>query len=286
MLFKLWHDGKKANDGQSNPFKWDWSNANYNVGLGFGGSGTTVWGSVGWGNDYGIAVGYNSQQGWGAGMNQNGSTSMYYPGYESKINQRIEQVTEQAVTQAQEGWNYSAFECASIASMAILVDDATVIGAVDDVLIPFVWLGAAGTFVYQNQDLIADKTRDIADAVRRNLTYSYAVYTKVHPSGKVYVGRTSGFGTPDQVVRRRDIGHKYNAEGYGPATVHSSLVSVGPSPDYRYALRGREQQVLDYYGGVGSPMVGNRIRAVSIYNPLGYIYWGASNQYFGLLMPY
>ena len=100
LLFKWWHDGKKANDGEPNPTKWDYSNANYTVGLGFGGQGTTVWGSGGWNNDYGVAVGYNSQQGWGAGMNQNGSTSMYYPSYENRVNNAIEQGVNNAFNNA------------------------------------------------------------------------------------------------------------------------------------------------------------------------------------------
>ena len=115
--------------------------------------------------------------------------------------------------------------------------------------------------------------------------YSYVVYTKTNAAGSVYVGRTSGFGTPEEVVRRRDAGHHMNAFGYGPAVVNSALVNVGSLQGYP-AIRGREQQVIDFYGGVGSPMVGNSIRGVSQYNPLGPIYWGASNLMFGPLMPY
>jgi hypothetical protein len=74
-----------------------------------------------------------------------------------------------------------------------------------------------------------------------------------------------------------------NSLGYGPAVVHSSLMNVGSMQGYA-AIRGREQQVLDLYGGVGD--TGNSIRAVSPYNPFGLIYWEASNMSFGPLMPY
>ena len=125
-----------------------------------------------------------------------------------------------------------------------------------------------------------------ADTRQEPQNYSYVVYTKTNTvTGQVYVGRTSGFGTPDEVVRRRDASHHMNALGYGPAVVHSSLVNVGSLQGYP-AIRGREQQVIDSYGGIGSVLVGNRIRAVSPYNPLGPVYWGASNLMFGPLMPY
>lgn len=52
------------------------------------------------------------------------------------------------------------------------------------------------------------------------------------------------------------------------------------------AIRGREQQLIDSLGGVGSPNVGNAIRGVSRFNPLGRIYHGASDAYFGPLAPY
>lgn len=39
----------------------------------------------------------------------------------------------------------------------------------------------------------------------------------------------------------------------------------------RDAIRGREQQLIDFYGGIGSPMVGNFIRGVSRSNRRGII---------------
>lgn len=52
------------------------------------------------------------------------------------------------------------------------------------------------------------------------------------------------------------------------------------------AIRGREQQLMDYYGGVGSPKLGNSIRGVSKYNPAGRFYHYESNRRFGNLAPY
>ncbi|MGD1318731.1 hypothetical protein [Chryseobacterium sp. 2R14A] len=52
------------------------------------------------------------------------------------------------------------------------------------------------------------------------------------------------------------------------------------------AIRGREQQLIDYYGGVDSPRVGNSIRGVSKINPYGRAYHSMSNAYFGPLSPF
>ena len=51
-------------------------------------------------------------------------------------------------------------------------------------------------------------------------------------------------------------------------------------------MRGREQQLTDYYGGVGSPFVDNKWRGVSQYNLNGYRYWKSSNSNFGPLAPF
>ena len=123
------------------------------------------------------------------------------------------------------------------------------------------------------------------DTRQEPMDYSYVVYIKHNPTGMVYVGRTSGFGTPNEVLRRRDASHSYNALGFGPAVLHSALVNVGSLQGYP-AMRGREQQVIDSYGGIGSPLVANKIRGVSQYNPLGFGFWHASNLYFGPLAPF
>ena len=56
-------------------------------------------------------------------------------------------------------------------------------------------------------------------------------------------------------------------------------------PGGYFAIRGREQQLIDFYGGVRSPGLANLIRGVSPINPLGRAYHNASNAYFGPLSP-
>ena len=94
--------------------------------------------------------------------------------------------------------------------------------------------------------------------------YSYVIYTKFNPVTKqIYIGRSAGAGTPEQVAKRRDYQHTdLNKAGFGKAIVHSALVNVGGAIGYP-AMRGREQQVIDSYGGVGDPLVANKIRGGS-----------------------
>ena len=54
----------------------------------------------------------------------------------------------------------------------------------------------------------------------------------------------------------------------------------------KIAIRGREQQLIDFYGGVGSRRVANVIRGVSKYNPAGRVYHETSNLLFGNIAPY
>ena len=65
-----------------------------------------------------------------------------------------------------------------------------------------------------------------------------------------------------------------------------SLRLVLGGSDAYAAIRGREQQMIDYFGGVGSENVGNRIRGVSKTNPWGRTYHTKSNQMFGQLHQY
>jgi len=110
----------------------------------------------------------------------------------------------------------------------------------------------------------------------------YVTYILHHPNGQVYLGRASGFGTPYQVMMRRYSGHERRKDGFANPTLdryaHGQLG--------RHAIRGREQQLIDYFGGLGHPKVGNAIRGVSQYNPMGRYYHTMSNQYFGNIAPY
>ena len=106
---------------------------------------------------------------------------------------------------------------------------------------------------------------------------TYQTYTKTNPkTGEVYTGRTSGTGTPQQNIDRRDAGHHMNKKGFGPAVPDKSSSSYG-------AIRGREQQLIQANGGAKSMggTSGNAINGVSPKNPKGPGYRYDSYKAFG-----
>jgi RHS repeat-associated protein len=115
----------------------------------------------------------------------------------------------------------------------------------------------------------------------------YATYIKTNPiTGKVYSGRTSivvGGEAPIReaalaAIARRDVGHEMSKSGFGPAILDRASESGNP-------IRGREQQLIDYYGGaqIAGGTSGNRINSISEYNILGPIYMMEANAAFGPL---
>ncbi len=118
----------------------------------------------------------------------------------------------------------------------------------------------------------------VYDATQR----TFVTYTMRNAAGKTYVGRTSGYGDPYSIMMNRASGHHMKAFGYGNPVLDRAVQGYQGYP----AIRGREQQLIDFHGGVGSPVVGNSIRGVSRFNPAYPIYHGASNLYFGPLAPY
>ena len=97
------------------------------------------------------------------------------------------------------------------------------------------------------------------------------------------IGRASGYSSPYQIMMRRYSGHHMRVYGYSNPTLDRAVQGIYGYP----AIRGREQQLIDFYGGVGSPYVGNKIRGVSSTDLIGgRFYHGMSNLYFGPLSPY
>lgn len=108
---------------------------------------------------------------------------------------------------------------------------------------------------------------------------TYQTYTKTNAkTGEVYSGRTSGTGTPLQNVARRDRGHQKNSEGFGEAGLDKS--SSKPN-----AIRGREQQLIEYHGGARSQggRSGNHLNGISGRNRRGKRYLAAASEEFGTL---
>jgi len=107
---------------------------------------------------------------------------------------------------------------------------------------------------------------------------SHVTYTKVGPNGEAYSGRSSGPSTMtlEQIVSRRDAGHRMNDQGFGAAV-------LDPSSPNRAAIRGREQQLFGANGGAQSEggTSGNAINGISPRNPRREAYLNAADQEFG-----
>lgn len=110
----------------------------------------------------------------------------------------------------------------------------------------------------------------------------YITYTRQNPkTGQWYCGQTSGTGTVPQIMKNLDQSdrhRRYTREGFGPFEVDQVSSS-------KEAIRGREQQLIDFYGGAQS--VGgtarNEINSVSDFNLRGLIYNPAATEKFGNL---
>jgi hypothetical protein len=128
--------------------------------------------------------------------------------------------------------------------------------------------------------------------------FRYVTYLKHNSwTGEIYAGRSSGFGSEQDIVARRDADHHIKDIDYGPASPDKSTIANLPvalrhfDPSYQ-AIRGREQQLIDSNGGAWSDVgrrntnSGNKIRGVAKDNPMGRIYHIASSAAFGEIHGY
>ncbi|MFC7531845.1 polymorphic toxin-type HINT domain-containing protein [Actinoplanes sp. GCM10030250] len=119
----------------------------------------------------------------------------------------------------------------------------------------------------------------------------YVTYTKVHPvTGKIYSGRTRGYGDPNDIVAAREAGHHMNDEGFGPAVLDKWMEATLPVADRHsdlayQAMRGREQNLIDHFGGARSMggTSGNSINGIAEDNKLRHVYMNAARRVYGLL---
>ncbi len=107
---------------------------------------------------------------------------------------------------------------------------------------------------------------------------TWQTYIKRHPNLQPYSGRTSGTGTPEQNLLRRDANHQMNEKGFGEAELDKS----SSNPD---AIRGREQQLIDANGKAQSESgtSSNAIRGVAKDNPNAAVYQQAAEEEFGII---
>ena len=148
---------------------------------------------------------------------------------------------------------------------------------------PLKYVDPTGHVSYDCQDndgtFLDDRQEDAMGGPNSALVKTYQTYTKVNTTtGQVYSGRTSGYGSAIDNVAHRDTYHHMNAQGYEPAVLDKS------SSSYE-AIRGREQMLIDYYGGAQSigGSSGNAINGIGANNTKGSIYMNAAIGEFGII---
>jgi RHS repeat-associated protein len=180
-------------------------------------------------------------------------------------------------------YNNSSFVYATEASSLLLADDLTGWGVFDDPAIPIIFASASIVWVDYNRDAIAGSIAQTYDDVKTEFDpsgFKYVTYTKTRFDGKVYVGRSSGYESPDQIVRNRDAQH--HVQGYGPAVL-STVLPATIIGGYRsrlldqsyWATRGAEQFQIEKYRQQG--ISGNGINGISPNSKFvnKYLYWGS-----------
>lgn len=231
-----------------------------------------------------IINGQMQTNGVGSGVQANSNEPPDEPPINKPFNYVTKKVTYkieyQTTTETSRSW--SGMKYASGAALALVADDVTVVGAVDDVAIPFIFLGALAYDVFSSPKTVTITRPVVVPVVTITKTPAplhYVTYTKYNPkTGKTYVGRTSGYGDPATLVKMRDYGHKdKDALGYLPAVLDRAVPATLPhevrwsDPAYQ-AIRGREQLYIDHLWGPNSAKCGNSINGIWDKNPLRNIY--------------
>jgi len=154
--------------------------------------------------------------------------------------------------------DWSAYEAASW-SLWALADDESGVGVIADVVIPAAYAYATYQVILANKKLIVDATSSAINTVENyinNNSFKYITYTKTNAEGLVYVGRSSGWGTPQQIASTRDNGH--HMKGFGPAQVSMYLNATIPGGYWTrhgdtsyFAIRASEQMQIETYRRAG-----------------------------------
>jgi RHS repeat-associated protein len=154
--------------------------------------------------------------------------------------------------------------------------------------VPWKWVGYAGVAIVGGIVLAVTssktvtKTRTVPRTVtrtrRRKMPLTYITYTLHNPAtGEIYSGRSSGYGTPQQILAARYSSHHMRLKGFVDPQLDRTAITTIPyarrhtDPNYQ-AIRGREQMVIDAFGGSwsavgrGNTRSGNPTRGIGLTN--------------------
>ncbi|MDR7123088.1 hypothetical protein [Rheinheimera soli] len=195
----------------------------------------------------------------------------------SDLNKQSNQAFEDALSEgtvSEYVQESSLFSSGSFAAIGLAGEGSILggLGAYGDWFVAGMRSAAGGAGLTALLSLSGDSVQD------KDRQYTYVTYTRINPkTGQVYAGRTGGYGPPDDIVYRRSLGQMHlTAEGFRSPTIDQISTD-------RAAIRGREQQLIDFYGGAQS--VGgtarNLINGVADFNPNRPYYMNAARKAFG-----
>lgn len=179
--------GVLSNHGELNPLQWNYKSAGTYLGMAFGAFGGyaigagminiftfnactpyisagVAAGAVGGGTDWDFTFTWSTAAGGG------GRISNINSNYAISVNEGIDNAR----------WNHSAYQYAAMATTILLADDATVVGAADDVLIPAFYL----YYMFLSDEMIGRRDKQIARlAEKERPGYGYVYQLEVKKDG-------------------------------------------------------------------------------------------------------
>jgi len=125
-------------------------------------------------------------------------------------------------------------------------------------------------------DQVIKKTKALIDEKYKDKIFVLYQKEKILKDGTklIYIGRSSGFGSPTDIVRKRDFGHHMKAKGYGDAVLLQEYTTNSYS-----AIRGSEQALINRYFNLG--IGGNAINGISPNNKNKSVYIESAVEAFG-----
>ena len=239
-------------------------------------------------SDYAYNSPYNLQENkFGLGVELEGKElSEFFKGFNNALREDIIPFSQSA-NRSFESNNYSLGKSAGHIGAAIFGVAEIIVGGTGDAGAAVGTVGSAGLATPVTAPLAIGATALIGHGLSvvgkavSNLNSSgektHQTYTKPDKNGgKPYSGKTSGTGTPEENIAKRDQGHHMDKKGFGKAVLDKSSKSSD-------AIRGREQNLIDNNGGSKSTggTSGNQNNSIGPKNKNAEKYKQAAEKEFG-----
>ncbi len=167
-----------------------------------------------------------------------------------------------------ENWDFSAFKTAGLSTGALVADDLTGIGVADDIVIPVIWVGATGTFLYNNKEIVQKRAREMDRLLSKYMPTRGVQYTLRAKSDGMYPVYSSGSSVPTGTVFLQKgaiwkIGETTTNTRYSRDKLKNIGLGVEFSPEFtgnRVQIKVMEKaKIYAYYFQHGNLPPGNKI---------------------------